>query len=128
MKKIISIFVCLLLAICFCSCAKQNDSVFVSIEVKDGVKLAESFLNLEKDTSTAQLITTFLQYKNIDIQISDGMIVSIDNTENSDSEGWLFYINGELAQVGVNDYIPQKDDKLEIKYLSYSVAFPEFYS
>ena len=32
------------------------------------------------------------------------------------NSGWLYYVNGELPQVGINDYILKDGDKVEFKY------------
>ena len=35
---------------------------------------------------------------------------------NGQNSGWLYYVNGELPQVGINDYVLKDGDKVEFRY------------
>lgn len=45
-------------------------------------------------------------------------VESINGVKNDGKTGkyWIYYINGESAQVGISNYIIQKEDKIEWKY------------
>lgn len=126
MKRIIAVFISLMLLLAVVSCSAQN-KVDVSFTDKDGNVICSQSINVDKNNiSASQLFSSVAAHNSIEIVQKDGMILSINGIESSDSSGWLFYINGDIAQVGVNDYIPAKNDKIEMRYADYSLAFGEF--
>ena len=55
-----------------------------------------------------------------EIQTQDSSIgvfvVSINGVPNSEDHFWMFYVNGELAQVNADQYTTKADDKIEWRY------------
>ena len=47
---------------------------------------------------------------------TEGWLSSLDYTAES---GWSYFINGEYAQVGISDYVPQNGDVLEFRFTVY---------
>lgn len=47
---------------------------------------------------------------------ADGWLSSLDYTSES---GWSYFLNGEYAQVGIADYVPQDGDVLEFRFTVY---------
>lgn len=47
---------------------------------------------------------------------AEGWLSSLDYTSES---GWSYFLNGEYAQVGISDYIPQDGDVLEFRFTVY---------
>ena len=47
---------------------------------------------------------------------TEGWLSSLDYTAES---GWSYFINGEYAQVGISDYVPQNGDVLEFRFSVY---------
>lgn len=43
-------------------------------------------------------------------------VISINGVTNSEDHFWMFYVNGELAQVGPDQYITKNADKIEWRY------------
>ena len=44
-------------------------------------------------------------------------ITSMCNVENNSSTYWMFYVNDQLADVGVSNYTVQPNDVIEMKYM-----------
>jgi len=51
--------------------------------------------------------------------VDEGFITSVNSIKNDGDYAWMFYINGEISDVGVADYIPQAGDIIELKYLNW---------
>lgn len=55
-----------------------------------------------------------------EIQTQDSSIgvfvISINGISNSEDHFWMFYVNGELAQVSADQYTTQNGDKIEWRY------------
>lgn len=55
-----------------------------------------------------------------EIQTQDSSIgvfvISINGISNSEDHFWMFYVNGELAQVSADQYTTKNDDKIEWRY------------
>ncbi|MEK7142901.1 MAG: DUF4430 domain-containing protein [Patescibacteria group bacterium] len=50
-------------------------------------------------------------------ETSTGVFVnSIDDTENQSDKFWMFYVNGQLAPVGADQYITKNGEKIEWRY------------
>lgn len=43
-------------------------------------------------------------------------ITAINGVESAGGKYWMYYVNGELAQVGVSSYIVQSNDVIEFRY------------
>ena len=56
---------------------------------------------------------------------SEGFISAIAGIESSSTDGWLLYVNGEMAQVGANEQPVTEGDTVEWKYLNYNEAFAQ---
>lgn len=43
-------------------------------------------------------------------------VTSIDNTVNESDKYWMFYVDGQLAPVGADQYTTKNDEKIEWRY------------
>ena len=43
-------------------------------------------------------------------------VISIDETSNTDTEYWMFYVNDQLAPVGADQYQTKNTDKIEWRF------------
>ncbi len=128
MKKLILPILCLWMVFLICSC-KKNTLVDVAFVGKDGNDICVKTINVDAENTSAFNLFQVVAFDNkLSFEEKDGMIVSIGGILPTDTEGWFFYINGEISPVGVKDYIPIKKDRIEMRYLSYAEAFPEFFS
>lgn len=83
----------------------------VQVEVKEGssvyhaLKKAFTANNITADGLDSGYIKS--------ITVSGKTLAQFDRGVNS---GWLYYVNGEIPQVGIMDYIPEANDVIEVKY------------
>lgn len=61
--------------------------------------------------------------KNISYKLENGMFDGFANVYSTDSEGWLFYVNGTIASVGAQEYAVNENDTVEFRYANYSTEF-----
>lgn len=53
--------------------------------------------------------------------VNDGQVVStLLDLESDKDQGWMVYVNDEMAQVGAADLIPAEGDAIEWRYVTYS--------
>lgn len=67
-----------------------------------------------------EIIIELLQKEKLHYEASDGYIKSIGNIYEGDCgkySGWMFYVNGEIAEVGASDYVVKAGDEIEFKYI-----------
>lgn len=112
-----------------CTPASQTSEESKQTAVSE-VSQAEFTLELKEDGETFSNETLVikegeslmsLMAEQHDIGEENGMIMEIDGHK-SDSQAdkyWLYEVNGEMPDVGANEYFPQKDDKIvwELKEL-----------
>jgi hypothetical protein len=57
----------------------------------------------------------------IETAFEDSFIIGIDGLLADDSAkmGWMYYINGDFAMKGANEFIPEDGDLIEFKYESW---------
>lgn len=86
----------------------------------------ESGVILEIETSCNEgdnafdLLISNLKAKKIHFEADDGYLTAISNIYAGDcgaNSGWMFFINGDLAEKGASDTILNADDKVEFKYI-----------
>lgn len=66
------------------------------------------------------LLISNLKAKKIHFEADDGYLTAISNIYAGDcgaNSGWMFFINGDLAEKGASDTILNADDKVEFKYI-----------
>ncbi|MFA9381882.1 MAG: DUF4430 domain-containing protein [Acetanaerobacterium sp.] len=59
------------------------------------------------------------------VQESDGFITALAGIESTQTDGWLMYINGEMAMLGANEQPVIEGDVLEWKYVNYDETFAQ---
>ncbi len=91
----------------------------IDIIPENGV-IYEATTSCNDGKNAFDLLIDCLKSEKIHYEASDGYIKAIGNIYEGDCgeySGWMFYINGELAEVGSTDYIVANDDAIEFKYV-----------
>lgn len=146
MKRIIALVLALIASVTVFSCKDNNSEAEISVnlsvtcrEVVENIGneiygiseekaeiVPESGIIYENNTScndgrnAYELLIESLQDEKIHYEASDGYIKSIGNIYEGDCgkySGWMFYVNGEIAEVGASDYVVKAGDEIEFKYV-----------
>src|SRR5690625_3912112 len=82
--------------------SQNEDAVSITISVDDG---AEVITEKEVAIEDGEILMDVLK-DNLDINENGEMIESIEGHSQDEDEGkyWLYTVNGEMAEVGANDY------------------------
>ncbi|SDJ66712.1 DUF4430 domain-containing protein [Sediminibacillus albus] len=81
---------------------ENQESVMVTISENQGEKvIAEKEIAIEEGAILLEVMK-----ENFEIEESDGFITSIEGVSQNEDEGkyWMYTINGEMAEVGANEY------------------------
>ena len=146
MKRILSILLVLCTIFFFSACGKpSHEAGKVSLKVeytevidtlnsaqyaiapekrdalaKDGVVLSlENVSFSETDTAMSILLSELKKAKK-HYEEKDGYVSAIDNVYAGDCgnvSGWMFFINGEIAEVGAREYTPKDGDEITFRYV-----------
>ncbi len=102
----------------------ENDTYAISDEkaeiIPENGVIYEAVSNCEDGKSAYDFLVECLQKEKIHYEGADGYIKAIGNIYEGDCgkySGWMFYINGEIAEVGSSDYIVKENDEIEFKYV-----------
>ncbi len=57
------------------------------------------------------------------VGVDSGYITQIDEYVNDDVNAWLFYVNGELSDVGIKEVIPTDGDDIVLSYVDWTEVF-----
>lgn len=89
----------------------EDIAIDVTVSV-DGDEVSDLNQTLEVKPDTVLLDAMDEVY---DLEADDGFVTKIDDFEQDpdNNKYWLYYINGESATVGANEYQLQEDDQIE---------------
>lgn len=59
------------------------------------------------------------------VGVDSGYITQIGDYVGNDTDAWLFYVNGELSDVGIAEVIPSNGDDIVLSYTDWTKAFAE---
>ena len=131
MKKILSLLLAMLaLVLVFVGCSPAEDepeetgiSVHVTI-AKDGSEILAADVVVPGDKpSVADAVIKACQQKKMAYTYEDGMFDGFNGIASTQTDGWLLYIDGELAQSGAKDIELAEDMLIIFSYDNYDTAF-----
>lgn len=138
-KKLSATFVCLLSLFLLTSCSLVVVKPLGEIEPKQeldetkaGITVAissDSFnetavLTLPDNCDSGEYFRQLCNKKDVVIKgVDDGYVTSINDISSEGDFAWMFFINGELSDVGIGDYIPQSGDVISLEYVDWTKIF-----
>lgn len=56
--------------------------------------------------------------KNHKAKFEDGMMTELEGIKQDKEKNqyWMYYVNGEMAEVGIGDYLPKENDQIEFRF------------
>ncbi len=128
-KKIIALSLVLLMIVFTVSCSNATKNVSIRVEIDNEILpeadfMCQADLVVDERANAAACFADFFNKCGIESDgLSEGFITSIDKYALDGNYSWMFYINGELAEVGVDDYIPSDRDSITLVYTDWSKLF-----
>lgn len=139
MKKLVVKFMCLLLVaimiggtvLAGCSDRSNAPKVDTSTDTQEPIELIQVGVKIigpdeenildtivvgKFDTANEVFNESFNQNSILNDGLSDGFITAINGIENTDTEGWLFFVDGEAASVGINDAKVKNDTQISLEW------------
>lgn len=119
MKKILAVFVALMMILCLASCGKQGPKATLKVVDLDGNTLYTIEVNVEDGKTAGEELEAYLTENKIDYEIYDGdMIAKIgDLSQNAETWDpyWAIYVNGEYGQVSLWEQTFSEGDVVEVR-------------
>ncbi|MFH1890117.1 MAG: DUF4430 domain-containing protein [Candidatus Kuenenbacteria bacterium] len=127
MKKIFYLCFLMLAAFSISGCASPSNQVEQPATISQEAKLVidgqEYILdnNLISSTSAYDILVSITAQNNIELQTKQydfGLLVEAigDKVNGQDNKYWLYYVNGEMPMVSVDNYEINLGDKIEFKF------------
>lgn len=102
---------------------EQFDPTMVSLVIKDDQVLHQEKHRITDSVSLTALtlLQSFAQASNWQLEVQNtqygALVNAIDGRVNGQgNKYWIYYVNGEMAQVGAGDYIVQPGDRVEFRF------------
>lgn len=117
-KRLLSIALLLTVVLTFVGCKNNSNTDSTSSEYKlqATIELIEDGESFKKETLSFNEGEKLLDVmkRNLEVSEKDGFITSIDgHTQDEDSNKyWLYTVNGEMAEVGANQFELQDKDEV----------------
>lgn len=117
-KRLLSIALLLTVVLTFVGCKNNSNTDSTSSEYKlqATIELIEDGESFKKETLSFNEGEKLLDVmkRNLELEEKDGFITSIDgHTQDEDSNKyWLYTVNGEMAEVGANQFELQDKDEV----------------
>lgn len=113
-------------AACLSGCAGGNtDSAQLSVSVKIAAdeELLSKTVSVDEGATADKAIISACQEKKLAYTFVEGMFDNFGTVASTLTDGWLLYINGEIAEVGAAQIELHDGDTLEFLYQNYDEAF-----
>ena len=98
----------------------------VNVIVDFGSSRKSKSLTVENGTSVFDVLNRSFDIEFNEYEGLGKMVVSIDGVSSNSTHYWLYWVNGELAQVGADSYFLTEDSEVEWRYLSSEEAMKFF--
>jgi LPXTG-motif cell wall-anchored protein len=104
--------------------AAEQTQETIEVFGDDKVLLEETAINYKEKTTAFDALLNTVGSNNLEFSETDygKMITGVKGLQAKGNFYWAFYINGISAQVGADQYIVQKGDRLSFKYVDWTVA------
>jgi LPXTG-motif cell wall-anchored protein len=104
--------------------AEQTQEETITVVGDKGVLLEETSININEKITAFDVLRNTVGVNNLEFSESTygKMITGIKGLQAKGNYYWAFYVNGISAQVGADQYIVQKGDRLSFKYVDWTVA------
>ena len=95
--------------------ANNPETTDVEISIKDTVNDKEILTEDAKIDENG--LKDYLE-KNHKAVFEDGMMTELEGIKQDEKEGqyWMYYVNDEMADVGIGDYVPKAGDEIEFRF------------
>jgi len=97
-----------------------KDTAYISIKGYNGqTVLSKTKVEVEEGDTVLDILKRVLEQNDIDFETRGGYVKSIDGLSEFDhgaKSGWMFKINGEFPDIGMDDVEVGKDDNIVILY------------
>ncbi|MBE7027156.1 MAG: DUF4430 domain-containing protein [Ruminococcaceae bacterium] len=124
MKKILAFTLIIAIVVCIGGCTGEKTSINVSVKISEDYDIVNtSFVLAAKEPVASDAIIRACQDEKIAYTLTDGLFDGFGGLKSTKTDGWLFYVNGQLAQMGAKDTPIKDGDVIEFRYENYESAF-----
>ncbi len=105
--------------------SSYKDPVTVAVKIVSTEKtVLEEEVTLEKEDATAgAAVMQACQNKKLAYTKDQGMYDGFDGITSTQTDGWLLYVNDELAEKGADEQTVAEGDVVIFQYVNYDEAF-----
>lgn len=95
--------------------SNNPETTDVEISIKDTVNDKEI---IKEDAKIDENSLKDYLEKNHKAVFKDGMMTELDGISQDESKNqyWMYYVNDQMAEVGIGDYVPKDGDKIEFRF------------
>ena len=124
LTRIATMLLAVMLIAALGACSPKGPLVTVSVKIIDttATVLSET-VEVNEGASAGDAVKKACQAVKMPYIVKDGMYVNFNEHESTPTDGWILYINNELAQVGADEYKVKAGDVLEFRYVNYDETY-----
>ncbi len=106
-------------------CSAKGVDVTVQITGPEGVSIFNQTVTVNtKEEPTAMDATEAAVAKGkLTMEATDGFVTAFSDLPSTPTDGWLLYVNTELAMVGAKEQMISQGDTIEWRYKNYDEVF-----
>lgn len=123
MLFLIVVLIAAIFAVKFNTPKTKSVQVYTKIVNGETMILDYPITVIAENPTAANAFETGCNQKGISYKLENGMFDGFDNVFSTNSDGWLFYVNGTIASVGAEEYVVNEGDTVEFRYANYSSEF-----
>ena len=132
--RIFSVLILICLCLSFAACSAGDggteniaDGISVTVDIvsQQGDSLLSKTIEVEKDSTAAAAMKKACQAEKFAYHEKSGLYDGFGGIESTETDGWLFYVNGEMPSIGANEYKLKAGDTVSFRYQNYDEAFAQ---
>lgn len=124
MKRIAALLMILILIVGLSACRGNTVSGVVTIKSASGKIILDTDISVpERGATAADAVKAACADVRLSYTYQNGMFDHFDGIASTKEEGWLFYGDGTLAEVGAGSYPLADGFVVEFRYENYNEAF-----
>lgn len=121
MKKTLLIFVAIIMLLALTACGEES-----AMPETPDFSVEATATAADAGKSAADILIAAMDQQGITYTVDNGLFDNIGGYTSTDSDGWLFYYNDELATVGAADITLAEGDTVAFRWENYSVLTDSF--
>jgi|GEM_PF-2335390 len=123
LTRITAMLLAVMLIAALGACSPKGPVIAVNVKIIDTTEVISKTVEVNEGASAGDAVKKACQADKTPYTVKDGMYDNFNDKASTMEYGWILYINGEVAQVGADQYKVKAGDELAFRYVNYAETY-----